>query len=161
MHMLDCCLRWSSAWYCAAPAEVLCARCIVQRRFGASSEVLADSARCMRIRRAGSAFYSARRYSAAGYYALSCRCFRPRRSVPQFDAEKKPPGMMAPTGRPYPPLLRRPRCLAFPDRRRCYSFMVSLLLHLALALACPAASVSTSGAPHLLRFLQALRLFFG
>jgi hypothetical protein len=40
---------------------------------------------------------------------------------------------MAPPRRPYPPLLRRPRCLAFPDLQHCYSFMVSLLLHLALA----------------------------
>jgi hypothetical protein len=52
MHMLDCCLRWSSARYYAAPAEVLHARCIVQRRFEASGEILAGSARCMRIRRA-------------------------------------------------------------------------------------------------------------
>ena len=59
MHMLDCCLRWSSARYYAAPGEVLLARCIVQRRFGASGEGLAGSARCMRIRRAGSPFYSA------------------------------------------------------------------------------------------------------
>jgi hypothetical protein len=59
MHMLDCCLRWSSARYYAAPAEVLHARCIVQRCFGASGKVLACSARCMQIRRAGLAFYSA------------------------------------------------------------------------------------------------------
>jgi hypothetical protein len=56
---LNCCLRWSSARDYAAPAEVLHARCTVQRRFGASGEVLAGSAHCMRIRRAGSAFYSA------------------------------------------------------------------------------------------------------
>jgi hypothetical protein len=38
--MLDCCLRWSSARYYAAPGEVMFARCIVQRRFGASGEGL-------------------------------------------------------------------------------------------------------------------------
>jgi hypothetical protein len=38
---------------------VLLTRCIFQRRFGASGEGLAGSARCMRIQRAGSAFYSA------------------------------------------------------------------------------------------------------
>jgi hypothetical protein len=58
MHMLDCCLRWSSARYYAAPGEVLFVRCIFQRRYGASGKGHAGSVRCMRIRRAGSAFYS-------------------------------------------------------------------------------------------------------
>jgi hypothetical protein len=59
MHMLDCCLRWSSTRYYAAPGEVLLARCIFQRWFAAFDEGHAGSARCMRIQRAGSAFYSA------------------------------------------------------------------------------------------------------
>jgi hypothetical protein len=59
MHMLDCCLRWSSACYYAAPVEVMLARCIFQRCFTAFGEGHAGSARCMQIQRAGSAFYSA------------------------------------------------------------------------------------------------------
>jgi hypothetical protein len=58
MHMLDCCLRWSSARYYAVSGEVLLARCIFQRYFAASGEGHTGFTRCMRIQRAGPTFYS-------------------------------------------------------------------------------------------------------
>jgi hypothetical protein len=63
MHMLDCCLRWSSARYYAAPGEVLLARCIFQRSFTAFDEGHADA---LDLR------FTAHRYSTAAGDALAC-----------------------------------------------------------------------------------------
>jgi hypothetical protein len=80
MHMLDYCLRWSSAWYYATPAEVL--RGTMQRllkccmRAALSSAVLELPAKDSRAPRAVCGYgalvqrFTARRYSATAGDAL-------------------------------------------------------------------------------------------